>query len=230
VADPEAAIAITGDTILPPALSDAFLARARSLRIRKQQIVIAEGSDSTDVYLVQSGKLRISLVAANGREVVLRDLGPGAIFGEMAAIDHALRSASVSAIEDSSLACLRGDEFVRFLGDVPQAGLWMTRQLTARIRDLTEKITGLATLPVAGRVQRELLRLAAEADGDGDHAVIRPMPTHAEIAARIGTHREAVTRELNLLAQDGILTQSGRRAEILSVSRLHALYTRLGRS
>ena len=229
MAGTKAIIAATGYTTLPAALSDAFLTRARSLKVRRQQIVIAEGSESTEVYLVQSGKLRISLAAANGREVLLRDLGPGAIFGEMAAIDRTPRSASVAAVEDSLLACLRGDEFVRFLGDVPQAGLWMTRQLTALVRNLTEKTSELATLPVAGRVQRELLRLAV-AGSNGDHAVIQPMPTHAEIAARIGTHREAVTRELNLLAQEGILTQSGRRAEIVSLARLHALYARIGRS
>lgn len=230
MADARAELTAAGDTILPPDLRDAFLARAGSFKLRKRQILIAEGADSTDVYLILSGKLRISVSAANGREIALRELGPGAIVGEMAAIDGGLRSASVSAVEDSGLARLRGSEFRRYLGEVPEAGLWMIRQLAARVRNLTDTATGLATLPVAGRVQRELLRLAAAAGSDGDHVVIQPMPTHAEIASRIGTHREAVTRELNLLALEEILKQSGRRAEILSLSKLQALYGRLGRS
>ena len=190
-------------------------------------IVIADGADYTDVYLVRSGKLRISLSAANGREILLRDIGPGAVVGELAAIDGGLRSASVAALEEAVLACQRAEDFIRFLGEVPQAGLWMTRQLAARVRDLTERTTELATLPIAGRVQRELLRLAAEAGGEGDQAIIRPMPTHAEIASRLGTHREAVTRELNQLAQEGIVRQTGRQTEILSVAKLYALYARI---
>lgn len=220
-------MAPVSDALLPPDLREAFLARARNLKMRKSQIVIAEGSDSTDVYLVRSGKLRISLSAANGREILLRDIGPGALVGEIAAIDGGLRSATVAVIEEAVLACQRAEDFIRFLGEVPQAGLWMTRQLTARIRDLTDRTTELATLPIAGRVQRELLRLSAEAGGEGDHAMIRPMPTHAEIASRIGTHREAVTRELNQLAQEGIIRQAGRQAEILSVAKLYALYARI---
>lgn len=220
-------MAPVGDTLLQPDLREAFLSRARNLKVRKSQIVIAEGTDSTDVYLVRSGKLRISLSAANGREILLRDIGPGALVGELAAIDGGLRSASVAALEETVLACQRAEDFIRFLGEVPQAGLWMTRQLAARVRDLTERTTELATLPIAGRVQRELLRLAAEAGGEGDQAIIRPMPTHAEIASRLGTHREAVTRELNQLAQEGIVRQAGRQAEILSVAKLYALYSRI---
>jgi hypothetical protein len=59
--------------------------------------------------------------------------------------------------------------------------------------------------------------------------LIADMPRHADLAARIGTHREAVTRELNLLAGDGILRQAGRKVELLSVSRLQALYDRMRR-
>ena len=220
-------MARVGDSLLQPDLREAFLSRARNLKVRKSQIVIAEGTDSTDVYLVRSGKLRISLSAANGREILSRDIGPGALVGELAAIDGGLRSASVAALEETVLACQRAEDFIRFLGEVPQAGLWMTRQLAARVRDLTERTTELATLPIAGRVQRELLRLAAEAGGEGDQAIIRPMPTHAEIASRLGTHREAVTRELNQLAQEGIVRQAGRQAEILSVAKLYALYSRI---
>jgi CRP/FNR family cyclic AMP-dependent transcriptional regulator len=218
------------ESFLPPDLRDAFLARAHVSKARPRQVVIAEGSTATDVYLIRSGKVRISRFSDSGREIILRDMGPGEIFGEIAAIDHAPRSASVAAIEESVLARLAGEEFLTFLGEVPQAGLWMARQLASRVRDLTEKTSDLATLPVAGRVQRELLRLAHEAGVERDQVALQPMPTHAEIAARIGTHREAVTRELNLLAREGILRQAGRRAEILSVGKLKALYDRIGRS
>lgn len=199
------------------------------MKVRRGQIVLSEGSETNEVYLIRDGTVQISLISPHGREVILREMGPDRIFGEIAAIDGLPRSANVIALEDSLLASMRGDEFLEFLGGGPQAGLWMSQLLAQRIRDLTERAFELATLPVAGRVQRELLRLAAEGGGTGDRVQIARMPTHADLAARIGTHREAVTRELNLLAGEGILHQSGRTAEILSIARLQALYDRIRR-
>jgi CRP-like cAMP-binding protein len=211
----------------PVALRDAYLGRARLTKVRRGQIIIAEGSETTDVYLIRSGRVQISLFSPHGREVILREMGPNLIFGELAAIDKQARSANVVAVEDSELALMRGEDFLDFLGAVPQAGLWMSQLLVARIRNLTARAFELATLPVAGRVHSELLRLARETGMEADRLEIQPMPTHADLAARIGTHREAVTRELNLLASEGIVRQSGRKVEILSVARLHALYDRI---
>jgi CRP-like cAMP-binding protein len=213
----------------PADLRDAYLARAQRIKVRRDQTIISEGSDSTEVYLICKGRVQISLFSLHGKEVILREMGPHHIFGELAAIDRQPRSANVVAVEDSVLAHMRGEQFVEFLGVVPQAGLWMSQLLVARIRNLTSRAFELATLPVAGRVQSELLRLAREADVSSDRLVIHPMPTHSDLAARIGTHREAVTRELNLLAKEGILRQLGRRVEIMSVARLHALYDRIRR-
>lgn len=221
---------IQGDTF-PAELREPFLARSRQVQVRAGHIICAEGSDSTDVYLIRSGRVRISLFSMQGREVILRDMGAGHLFGEIAAIDAGHRSANVTAIEDGSLAYVRGDEFVDFLGAVPQAGLWMARRLVARVRDLTEKASDLIMIPVAGRVQGELLRLAHEPEAGAENGtiVITPMPTHSDIAARIGTHREAVTRELNLLAKERIIRQSGRSVEILALERLQAHHDRFRR-
>jgi CRP/FNR family cyclic AMP-dependent transcriptional regulator len=216
-----------GDEPFPAVLRDAYLARARLMKVRRGQIIISEGSETSEVYLIRSGRVQISLFSPHGREVIFGEMGSNLIFGELAAIDRQARSANVVALEDSLLAHMRGEEFIDFLGAVPQAGLWMSKLLVARIRNLTARAFELATLPVAGRVHSELLRLARETGVEADKLVIDPMPTHADLAARIGTHREAVTRELNLLAGEGILRQSGRKAEILSVARLQSLYDRI---
>ena len=216
-----------GGEALPPALCDAFVARARPMRVRARQILIAEGTNTTEVFLVRTGRVRFSLSARGGREVALRELGPGAVFGELAALDRAMRSVDVSAVVDSELACLSADAFLDYLNEVPSAGLWIARQLAGRVRNLTEATSELATLPVSGRVQAELLRLAGDAPGDRTAIT---MPTHANIASRIGTHREAVTRELNLLAREGIFRQTGREAEIVSIARLRVQLERIGRT
>lgn len=214
---------------IPGDLRDAYLARARLTKARRDQIIISEGSETGEVYLIRSGRVQISLISPHGREVILRDLGADHIFGELSAIDRLPRSANVVALEDCLLAQLKDEEFREFLGAIPQAGLWMSRLLAARIRDLTERAFELATLPVAGRVHKELLRLAAGTGAAGDHVALGSMPTHADLAARIGTHREAVTRELNVLVADGYLLKAGRTMEISSVTRLRSLYERMRR-
>lgn len=214
------------EEVFPAALKDALIARARLMHVRRGQIVIADETQSTDVYLIVSGRVQISLLTAHGRETILREMGPGRIFGELAAIDGQPRSASVIALEDGTLATLSGPDFRDYLANVPQASFWMAQQLAARVRNLTEKTVELATMPVSHRLQSELMRLAGEG-GDGTHRrTIDPLPTHADLAARIGTHREAVTRELGKLASEGIVSQTGRKLTINSLPQLQALRAR----
>lgn len=219
------------DEQLPSPLVDAFLARSTIKAFKSGAILIAEGANARDVFLIRSGTTRVLLSSSTGREVILRQLGPGNIFGEMAAIDGSLRSARISAISDGSMAVMSGDDFIAFLTEVPEAGLWMIREMTARVRDLTEKTYALALLPATTRIQAELLRLARRDPefNDGAEKIELPnFPTHAEIAARAGTHREGVSREFSFLAKEGIIEQSGRMMIIHSLSKLRAIYERIG--
>jgi len=149
------------------------------------------------------------------------------LLGELAAMSRLPRSATVIAAEPTALARVTAEAFRAFLRDVPGAGSWLAEQLAARVRNLTEKSSELASLPVAARVVSELLRLAEGAEPAGDGWRISGFPTHAEFAARIGTHREAVNRELRYLGAKGLLAQSGRRLEIFSLPRLVAELDRL---
>ena len=210
----------------PADLKEPFLARSNALHVRRGQIILSEGSTSDDVYLIVSGKVQISLFSVHGRETILRVMGPGMLFGELAALDAQPRSANVAALEDTILAHLNGAAFRDFLSEVPVAGFWMAQQLAARVRNLTEKTFELANLSVSSRIQSELLRIAREVSGDGETAIIAEFPTHAELAARVGTHREAVTRELGLLAKEDIVSQSGRTLHILSLASLQNILAR----
>ncbi|MEQ1687225.1 MAG: Crp/Fnr family transcriptional regulator [Sphingopyxis sp.] len=224
--------ATNGDDPFPHHLREEYLARARMMTARKGQIICAEGTVSRDVYLICSGRVQFSLLSSLGREVILRDMQANRIFGELAAVDHRPRSASAVATEECRLAHMNGDAFVAFLGEVPQAGLWMVHQLAALLRDMTERAFAFATLPVANRLQAELIRLANIERGTvatTDRRAITKMPTHADLAARIGTHREAVSRELGALAKEGIVQQVGRTMYILSFKSLVALHDRARR-
>ncbi len=217
------------ETPFPPDLRESFLLRSTILRTRRGQIILAEGSASDDVYLIVSGRVQISLFSLHGRETILRIMGPHMLFGELAALDAQPRSANVAAIEETAVAHMTGAEFRTFLSEVPFAGFWMAQQLAARVRNLTEKTFELANLSVSSRIQSELLRMAKEATTDGETATLTTFPTHAELASRVGTHREAVTRELGLLAKEGIVSQTGRTFRLLSLTGLQRLLIRTQR-
>ena len=215
------------ETQFPEHLRPFFLDRAANLmRARRGQIILAEGSISTEVYMIVSGAVQISLFSLHGRETILAVMGPNMLFGEMAALDAEPRSANVAAIDDAVLAHMPGEDFRKLLAEVPVAGFWMAQQLAARVRSLTAKTFELANLPVSSRIQSELLRIGKEVTEDGETATIAKFPTHADLAARVGTHREAVTRELGLLAKEGLVTQSGRTCKLLSLSQLQQLFQR----
>lgn len=211
---------VPGSNLKVPDEAYAILARhGRQLRVRKGQVMVAVGLSANDVYVVIEGCLNVSLVSAQGRETVLRAIMPGEMFGELAAIDGEPRSADVVAAENSTLLVIPGNAFIALIEQEPVLALWLTRFLAYQVRYLTNRIYELSTMGVGPRLQAELLRLAGQAGPDGA-AVIARIPTQAELAARIGTNRETVTREFALLLREGLLVREGRRIVVPSVMRL----------
>lgn len=223
--EPGAGFAIVGAAGVPaPAdLVQALRACGHVLRVRAGQMPVAAGTPSDDVYLVEAGQLRVTLFSAEGREVIMRDLGPGRFVGDLAAIDGGRRSTSVVALEDSRLLLVAATDFRTAVLATPARALWFAGHLAAQVRALTERLMELSTLNVRGRLHSHLLRLCAMAGVEGNRARLDPFPTHEELATMIGTHREAVTRELSALAAAGIVTPARRRLEVHDVERLAGL-------
>jgi CRP/FNR family cyclic AMP-dependent transcriptional regulator len=204
---------------MAPGLRRETLDRARFVRARKGQALLSKGDRSTDVFFIMEGRLQALLYSASGREISLRDLVDGDLFGEMAAIDEASRSASIVALSESRLLVMPRADFRATLEASPEAGIWLMRHLIARIRSLTERVFELSALNVQSRLHCELLRMAAASPNGLE---IRPAPTHAELANRIGTHREAVTREMRALASQNIIRTGRRRLEFVDLARLQS--------
>lgn len=207
-------------TMLPAALVERLEPRARMVSLRSGQIVIGHQDRTNDVFVVIKGGLRVELYSLNGREIILADLGPGELFGEYAAIDELPRSASVTATSACTLAAVPGDAFRQAVLESPDTAEWLARGLVGRIRLLTERNFELNALAVRNRLHCELLRLSLDAGIAGNRATIAPASTHAQLAARIGTHREAVTRELQYLQKRGIVDQKGRELTVNDVAEL----------
>ncbi|MHA6720341.1 Crp/Fnr family transcriptional regulator [Sphingomonas sp. RS6] len=195
--------------IFPAVLADRLAPAAGVMTAKGGRILLSVGSTSDSVYIVARGRVQVTLYSIGGREVILRDLGEDAMFGEIAVLDGAPRSASVVALTDCQLVAIDAAAFRSAVSEIPEAALWLARRLAGQIRALTERVFELNALPVRSRLHCELLRMCV-ADAAGAEAKIDPAPTHAAIAARIGTHREAVTRELRYLAQQGMIRQDRR--------------------
>lgn len=207
------------ELVAPPNLVAALSALGQRRRVRKGQMLLSEGSESTDVLFIESGLVQISLFGTQGQETILRNLPAGRMFGEMSAIDGRPRSASVTALEDSDLIVVSASQFDRFMRETPGAGNFVARLLTHRVRSLTGKLQSMATMSVSQRLIAEIVRAGRpSSDGAGIH--ISAFPTHAELASRIGSQREAVSRELANLRRAGLILQNGRSADIPSLAGL----------
>jgi CRP/FNR family transcriptional regulator, cyclic AMP receptor protein len=174
---------------------------------------------SDDVCFIAAGEVRVSIYSVEGKAVTFTDLGPGDMFGEYAAIDGAPRSATIEARTRCHVASMSGVAFRELLQQEPAAMLALLRQFVAKIRALTTRVYEFSALAVNNRIQAELLRLAKLSSQEGKSARISAPPTHSEIASRISTHREAVTRELNRLSRLGIIERKGG-AMLVDVDRL----------
>jgi CRP-like cAMP-binding protein len=175
---------------------------------------------STDVYFVTAGEVRASLYSVAGKAVTFTELGPGDMFGEIAAIDRGPRSASIEARSTCTMASMPASVFLEVLEAEPTVMLALLHQLAARVRSLTTRVYEFSALAVNNRIHAELLRLAGPAPREGRGVRIETAPTHAEIASRVSTHREAVTREFSRLARLGLVEQHGRALIVKDLGRL----------
>jgi len=195
---------------LPTELAERLWKQAIPINVKSGRTLVEHGSKSTNVYIVLKGRVQVTLFSLAGREIILRDLAQSDMFGELAAIDDQPRSASIVALTDCTLASIEAAVFRAAITELPSASLWLARRLTAQIRNLTDRVFELNALRVSSRLHCELLRRCAGAGAGETRVELEPSPTHAELASCIGTHREAVTREMGYLAERGIVRQHRR--------------------
>ena len=184
---------------------------------------ILQNEDRTDnVYFLVDGRVRAVIYSADGHIISLHDFTAGDTFGEMAAIDGAARSASIEAVTACTYASLSSARFRAFVAAESALAETLLRRSFALVRSMNERVVEYSTLSVANRLHAELLRLALDA-GPRENSAALPLLTHAELASRISTHREAVTRELRHLTRLGILARRGRAMIVVDLDSLQRL-------
>lgn len=182
-----------------------------------------------EVHLIIGGRVRVTVSTSAGRQITYKELGPGSAVGVLSAIDGAGRSADVITLEDTLVASMGEALFHELLRDLPTVADWLQKSLVGMVRELSDRVFEVSALGVQNRVHAELLRLAREAGVTDNRATIDPAPTHVDIASRVSTYREQVTRELSAMVKDGLVQRAGHALVVPDVERLERIVAEVRR-
>ncbi len=210
-------------------------ARGTSLKLRPGQVLFRQGDQSAAVYSCVNGRVNLTITTPTGREVLLGFKTPGQAFGELSAIDGGRRSATATATEPSVVAQLSADAFIDALADAPALGIVVLRELSEHLRRLNARLTAGSSERTVERVGNLLIDLAALHRRHGVEADTSPRPatatvvlsiTQDEVAAWIGSTREAATRSLAVLRGAGAIQTGRNKITVLDDRRLAAAMTK----
>jgi CRP/FNR family cyclic AMP-dependent transcriptional regulator len=184
---------------------------ARTRRYNKDDVIFHE-DESGDVFcVIREGKVKITMISPEGKEIILSMMGPGDFFGEMALLDDEPRSATVVATESLEVVTIWRTDFLEIMKDNFSITRKIMAELSRRVRRMSNRIESLATMDVYGRLARFFLDLATQQGkllDNGYVAVTRP--THQAIANTIGTSRETVSRLIHELMRQNLLLSEGK--------------------
>ncbi|WP_019630077.1 Crp/Fnr family transcriptional regulator [Actinomadura atramentaria] len=196
---------------------------------RRGETIFREGELSTWVAVLTAGRVKAYSDREQGGEALLAVRGPGALLGELAAIDGEPRSATVAALESVRLLTFTGDQFMEFLRTHGAASVLIMRTLSERFRDADRKRVEFGMFDATGRVAQRLVELAERfgvPDGEpgGRGVRITLNLSQEELAGWVGASREAVSKALGTLRRHGLIETGRRRFVVrdLAALRKHA--------
>jgi CRP-like cAMP-binding protein len=192
-------------------------------RAHAKEWIIDYQDENTDVFFLISGIARVMIRSISGRETVLRDIGAGKFFGELAAIDGRTRSASILAVTDATIAKMSAAAFLETVTNHPDVCLQLLRLITGQVRMLANRVNEFTTLAIRERLIMELLRLSRPNRANPKDAIVSPPPLHADLAGRVSTRRETITKELSAMERAGLVRRNRGSLTLVDVPRLMAL-------
>lgn len=194
---------------------------AHPRRVAAGQTVFRAGESPGHLYVVASGLVKVVRTSAEGREQVVRLLGPGDFYGESALFAPQPLPATAVAMGEAVVCLLGRSHVAGVLQRNPSATLKMLRALSARVDELESLVEQLAVHPVEERVAALLLKLARAAGPVADGTAVTLPLKQEELARVVGTTQETWSRRLHAMEDDGIVSLEGRRTvRVLDVRRL----------
>ncbi len=204
-----------------------FAQRCEFVSFNKGDRLIEEGAAQECTFLMVSGKVRISQGQDTDVDIVYREIGEGGWFGEIAALDKGQRTATVLALTDGVVVIMPRAVFINLILEHRQIAVKVLESLASVIRSSNKKFSEVSSFSGVQRVYLQLLELA-EPDRSGDGTwIVNTMPSHEQLANDAMTSKEAVTRAISQLLQEGVAKRSSGRLKVLEREQLKNLATEI---
>ena len=202
-------------------LSDVESLLSSKTYAKNEMIFMEDDEGSKLMFIIVSGKVKVSITGISGKETILAILNEKDYFGEMSLIDGEPRSASVQTLDKSVLLILHRNDLFKLIERQPKLSLSMLVEFSRRLRIADKQISNLSLLSVFGKIAGTLLSIGSTQGKYYDgYLVVEKMPTHQEIASMAGTTRETVTRVLSSLQDQGLITINKKRLTIKYIDEL----------
>jgi len=187
---------------------------------KKDNMVLIEEEVGSTMFVILDGRVKISRISDEGREVILSILCDGDFFGEMSILDGQTRSANAVTLEDTTLMIFRRENFLQMLYDYPQISINLLKELAHRLRRSDSQIKSLSLQNALGKVASTLLRIADDS-GTIKHGKVEiaQLPPQQDLANMAGTSRETISRVIKSLSQLGYVNKEGGKLIILDYER-----------
>lgn len=185
---------------------DLLLTYTTTKRLKKRAFLCRRGDPGLQLFALMEGRLRVVGEGGEGREVVFNFMDPGDVIGEISLLDSQPRSASVEAVEDSTLLVLHRRDLLPFFERNPKAAMKLASVLAERLRRLSELVEDTVFLGLPSRLAKKLLALAQRYGRATPKGLLidLKLPQH-ELGELVGTSRESINKQLRQWAEEGIV-------------------------
>lgn len=190
---------------------------SRVRRYPRGQVLYNEGDPGGELLLLESGQVKVSRFSSTGQEIVIDEIGAPTSFGELALFDGAPHPATVTATSDVQVRYLGRRTVIALVERDPGLAIAMMRNMSAKMRATSERLSDVLSLDVSGRLAKWLL---AHAEDDDSVAVDQ---SQESLALSLGTTRETINRSLRRFERRGIVEIEGHEIRLLDVAALQSI-------
>lgn len=205
---------------------EAVLSDARDacteVHYKRGSTILSQQDTSKSVYCLLSGTAKALIYSEDGDEVWLDGFKPGELFGEIAMLSGAPRTADIVATAKVSVAVFHEEAFLKLMEKHGSIGITLSKILAKRVAQTSRRLFELNAMSAKGRVYSEILRMAEDRCPNGN-PMISDLPTFTTFAKRVNSTRETVSRTVNELERLNILERRGNQLIIVNVDALEEL-------
>ncbi len=206
---------------MPPEVLSSISSHLTTKTLKKEQLLFAKDDIGDALFIIKSGKIKISIPTEEGEELIVTVFSDGDFFGELSVLDKAPRSADAVAMTDTTLLVLHRNSFYSFLIKNTEALKAIMTALCQRLRKTDEFLTDICFTNFSKRLVKKLLELINQFGKQQDGATLLDLKmTQKDLGSMLGVTRETVNRELKYLRDEGILTKDKNRIIVNDLGKL----------